>query len=564
MLSGDNSILSRATQARERTEFAKVKEEIALAQAEAVGNHYLGGSSDTIEAQVLAKLTAAGYTIGSENSGTIQDISLSSNSVTIEEGGNTAEVTATLNTSGGSTNYVLINGLYYPLTTTNGDIELGETGKAELTDSAVTLSDVTLAETGSINATLDSSTGKVTITSSNVTADENAIVKLQNNGTDYATINVAVKKASISIPATADVTSGGTTTISATLATYQTGTISWSITSGSSYASIPANSTGTSVVVTGGTTTGQTATIRATYTTGTASVTTTADCEVTVKADNHISDKSYVDYNVAYTDVYTGTPYTSDTGWRLLTDLSSYESAGTYTGNIEIISTGIPAKLYYSSGSITSFENTSPKTTGYWAGDSSQRTTYRDSYYSYNDSTSNKNIYAASGLMYNFENIVFNYSGTIDNLTTTNISAEYGGYVAISNGGTAVTANNATTGASLFRVSSLASGTIPEGGIRSVSLADLTGGTGSDTSFTDKRTGLFTLQNYTPDTYSSGYYWLASPRPGDSSSLRRVDSNGGINYGNGIAFGVRPVVSITGVTLRLNGNVWQIVANSNN
>ena len=175
MLSGDNSILSRAGQARERTEFAKVKEEIALAQAEAVGNHYLGGSSDTIEAQVLAKLTAAGYTIGSENSGTIQDISLSSNSVTIEEGGNTTEVTATLNTSGGSTNYVLINGLYYPLNKkANGDIELEETGKKTLEDSTISLSDVTADPTGSISATLDSSTGKVTITSTNVTADENS------------------------------------------------------------------------------------------------------------------------------------------------------------------------------------------------------------------------------------------------------------------------------------------------------------------------------------------------------------------------------------------------------
>ena len=380
MLSGDNSILSRATQAREKTELLKLIEEIALAQAEAVGNHYLGGSSDTIEAQVLAKLTATGHTIGSENSGTIQGITLSSNeTITIEEGGNTAEVTATLNTTGGSTNYVLINGLYYPLIKTNGDITLGETGKAELTDSNVTLADITLAETGSINASLNTSTGKVTIETTNVTADENSDkVELKYNNTTYGTINVAVKKASITISSTADVTSGGTTTISATLATYQTGTISWSITSGSSYASIPANSTGTSVVVTGGTTTGKTATIRATYTTGTASVTTTADCVVTVKADNHIADKSYVDYNVAYTDVYTGTPYTSDTGWRLLTNLSSYETAGTYTGNIEIISTGIPAILYYTSSSITSFENTSPKTTGYWAGDSSQRTTYKN------------------------------------------------------------------------------------------------------------------------------------------------------------------------------------------
>ena len=560
MLSGDNSILSRAGQARDKTEFAKVQEEIALAQAEAVGNHYLGGSSDTIEAQVLAKLTASGYTIGSENSGTIQGITLSSNeTITIEEGGNTAEVTATLNTSEGSTNYVLINGLYYPLNKkANGDIELGETGKKTLENSTVSLSDVTIAPTGAINATLDSSTGKVTITSSNVTADENAIVKLQNNGTDYATINVAVKKASISIPATADVTSGGTTTLTAILAEYQKGTVSWSITpaSTSTYASLTGSTTGTSVTVIGGTTIGQKVTIRATYTTGTAPATATADCEVTVKADNHISDKSYVDYNVSYTDVYTGTPYTSDTGWRLLTDLSSYESAGTYTGNIEIISTGIPAKLYYHYDSIQSFENTNPKTVGKWAGDSNQRNTYTSTYY--NSSSPYYNIYAAAGLMYNFENIVFNYSGSKDNLTTSNISKEYGGYVAISNGGTAVTASNNITGASLFRVSSLASGSVS--GIRSVSLADLTGKTTSDTSFTDKRTGLFTLQNYTPDKHNSGYYWLASPYSSNNYLVHLVNYSGSIyDYYDG-TYGLRPVVSISNVKLELHSNVWQIVA----
>ena len=506
-------------------------------------------------------MTAAGYTIGSENSGTIQDISLSSNSVTIEEGGNTAEVTATLNTSGGSTNYVLIEGLYYPLNKkANGDIELEETGKKTLEDSTISLSDVTADPTGSISATLDSSTGKVTITSTNVTANENNDkVELKYNNTTYGTINVAVKKASISIPATADVTSGGTTTLTATLAEYQKGTVSWSITPDSTYASLTGSTTGTSVTVTGGTTTGQKVTVRATYTTGTAPATAIADCEVTVKADNHIADKSYVDYNVSYTDVYTGTEYTSDTGWRLLTDLSN-ETAGTYTGNVEIISTGIPAKLYYHNDSIQSFENTNPKTVGKWAGDSSQRTTYRDSYYSYDDSTTNKNIYAAAGLMYNFENIVFNYSGSKDNLTTSNISKEYGGYVAISNGGTAVTAGSNTTGASLFRVSSLASGSVS--GIRSVSLADLTGNNGSDTSFTDKRTGLFTLQNYTPDTHNSGYYWLASPNPSDGNGVRLVSCNGYINYDSNGARGLRPVVSISNVKLELHGNVWQIVANN--
>ena len=246
----------------------------------------MGGSSDTIEAQVLAKLTAAGHTIGSENSGTIQGITLSSNSVTIEEGGNTAEITATLNSSGGSTNYVLIEGLYYPLNKkANGDIELEETGKKTLEDSTIGLSDVTADPTGSISATLDSSTGKVTITSTNVTADENSDkVELKYNNTTYGTINVAVKKASITIsPETVQIGFTKTKTLSVTLADYQKGTVTWSVTSGGSYISIPGSTTGTSVEVKAGSTatpSGSPAEITATYKTGTA--TATATCEITV------------------------------------------------------------------------------------------------------------------------------------------------------------------------------------------------------------------------------------------------------------------------------------------
>ena len=399
MLSGDNSILSRATQAKERTEFAKVKEEIALAQAEAVGNHFLGGSSDTIEAQVLAKLTAAGYTIGSENSGTIQDISLSSNSVTIEEGGNTAEVTATLNTSGGSTNYVLIEGQYYPLNKkANGDIELGETGKKELTNSTVTLSDVTVAPTGAINATLDSSTGKVTITSTNVTADENATVKLQNNGTDYATINVTVKKVSLAdiSPATATVEIGKTTNLSVVLADYQKGIVTWSVTSGESYASVPANSTGTSVAVTGDAV--GTASITATYKAGSAEVSKTCNVKVVTEI-SVIGD--YVNYNISYTDMNTNYGFTATNGWRILSRTQNASDSSKY--DIKIVSTGVPAKLYYHYNN-----NIGNSNNGWWGTDSQVEELYGSTYstagYNYNNS-GYPNYYAATGLQKNFSRI---------------------------------------------------------------------------------------------------------------------------------------------------------------
>lgn len=88
----------------------------------------------------------------------------------------------------------------------------------------------------------------------------------------------------------------------------------------------------------------------------------TAICEVEVMEP---IDYSYVKYDVEYKDVYTGTQYTKNTGWRLL----SQEDNGDGTYDIEIISTGIPAKLNYDWNTIKNFESTTPITIGKWAGD---------------------------------------------------------------------------------------------------------------------------------------------------------------------------------------------------
>ena len=436
----------------------------------------------------------AGYTIGTQASGSVQ-IELSSTSVTLEEGGNTEEVTATIKAD---TKYMLVDGLYYPLTITNSTATLGKEGQSELTGSSISLDDLTINTTGSITANLDTTTGVITITSGSVISDNNK-VELVNNETNYGTINVAVIK------------------------------------------------------------------------------------------NEHIADKSYVDYNVSYTDVYTGTEYRSDTGWRLLTDLSSYEESKTYTGDIEIISTGIPAKLCYNSSSIESFENTSPLTLGKWAGDSMQRTIFATSYYG---TASNRNVYVASGLMYNFENIVFSETGTKDSLVGGTYTEggntkdgvlkgknNYGGYIGIKNNGTAVTASSITTGTNLFRVSNLASGNVS--GIRSVNLKDIKGinddsntsqiTTSVDingTNNADKRRGLFRLDKYTPDVHSTGYYLLASPHSRGYDNATYTDYRNFIRFvgyeGKFYAhfdgtYGLRPVISISNVKLQLKGNVWKIV-----
>ena len=302
----------------------------------------------------------------------------------------------------------------------------------------------------------------------------------------------------------------------------------------------------------------------------------TAECSVTVVEEEYI-DNSYVNYDVTYKDVYTGTQYTSKTGWRLLTKIEEEkdkynETKGTYTGDIEIISTGIPAKLYYSNV-IKNFEiedELSNVTKGYWAGNAEQRVKFANDYFGENSNKeNNENVYAAAGLLNNFKNIVFKVTGTKDTLETGSGNAfesrdtrNYGGYIEIKKNGKEVKASENTTGEDLFEAK-IANGSIKE--IRSVHLGDIKGSNTKDTdkeqitSSSDKRQGLFILDNYTPEHNTSyKYFRLASPYTYTNDSIWGVMNNGRITYGSGCA-GVRPVISISNVRMKLNGHVWEII-----
>ncbi len=259
-----------------------------------------------------------------------------------------------------------------------------------------------------------------------------------------------------------------------------------------------------------------------------------ASAKCTIIVESPYIDNSYVQYDVEYKDVYTGTQYTKNTGWRLLTDLSEHEAKRTYTGDIEIISTGIPAKLYY--------YPTSVKKAPWAESEKDKREQFIKDYDSYNNNADNSNIYAAAGLLNNFGKIVFNDSN----------SHNYGGYIEIKNSGTVVGISSEPTGEKLFKTD-VKSGNVK--GIRSVTFKDMD----SIEDYKDKKKGLFKLSDYTPDAHTSGYYWLVYPYPLNDSGLRLVHPDGGIGYLNDSICGVRPVVSISGVKLKLNGHVWEIV-----
>lgn len=112
----------------------------------------------------------------------------------------------------------------------------------------------------------------------------------------------------------------------------------------------------------------------------------------------------YVKYDVTYTDVFTGNEFTSETGWRVL-ETGTNNGDGTYTG-LKLISTGIPAQLYYVKTTITDKEYNGAY--GNWAGNATQRNAYADLFWSsYNDNNDNPNMYVAAGLYYNFTKIRF-------------------------------------------------------------------------------------------------------------------------------------------------------------
>jgi len=62
--------------------------------------------------------------------------------------------------------------------------------------------------------------------------------------------------------------------------------------------------------------------------------------EITLK--NHVKIGDYVEYPFEYYDIYTGKYYSSSNGWRVI-DIDD-------SGNIKIISTGIPVEWYYEVG----------------------------------------------------------------------------------------------------------------------------------------------------------------------------------------------------------------------
>ena len=249
----------------------------------------------------------------------------------------------------------------------------------------------------------------------------------------------------------------------------------------------------------------------------------------------------FVKYDVEYTDTYMNYEYTSKNGWRL----ENYELApdGKTLSNVRLISTGIPARMYY-------YYNDTTNNYSKWITDSTKLEEFKNNilgtdYTDYTGIGTHYSLQASAGFYYNLGQMTFEQGTTYD-------KKNQGYYTKIKNGNTTYT-NGEKTGDNLFKArndASIRMLTLPEFN-KAMQESDIDK---CDYEFTDI-IGIYRLDTISTATSlknnkynNDGYYWLASPYPINKDDLGHVCGIGYAGYVSamyGGTFGIRPIISLT-------------------
>ena len=261
----------------------------------------------------------------------------------------------------------------------------------------------------------------------------------------------------------------------------------------------------------------------------------------------------FVQYDVEYQDMWnTSLNYSAINGWRLLN--ATKNDDGTYS-NVELISTGIPARLYYHNNGTNN---------DWWQKTDSELTSFKNlltdngtnEYIFYTGTDTYEGLQASAGMYNNLGNITFRY-GT-DKSTYYN----QGYYMYIKNGNNVYNnSQNLTTqvGNNLFKIGNVK--------IRTLTLPEINKKLGrketsdtskydidatNDISVAEDSKAIFRLDKIntilTGYSYSSSnYYWLASTVNVDGrffkTMIKSVFYGGGISHDSDASNGIRPVIT---------------------
>ena len=273
-----------------------------------------------------------------------------------------------------------------------------------------------------------------------------------------------------------------------------------------------------------------------------------AECTVTVKQQEPITitdsiKGAFIKYDVEYTDTYHNDyQYTSINGWRL----ENYElgADGKTLSNVRLISTGVPASMYY-------YNTVRANNYSKWVKDSTKLEEFKSNvlgteYATYVGSDTYVALQASAGYYYNLGQMTFEQGS----------HSEYnqGYYTKVKNGSTLYTSGE-TTGDSLFKARddvNIRILTLPEFnkgfGVEDVdslkAVADKTGLYQLDTLFTGTAlvNNIYSIGNKQFD----GYYILASPYGNSDSAICVArHSNMEMGYVHGTEMGIRPLICIS-------------------
>lgn len=246
----------------------------------------------------------------------------------------------------------------------------------------------------------------------------------------------------------------------------------------------------------------------------------------------------FVQYDVEYQDMLnTSLNYSTTNGWRLLNGTKNDD--GTYS-NVELISTGVPAMLYYSAlNSSTRINN------DWWQTTNSELVRFKNlltnngtaSYDFYN--TNNSSYYslqASAGMYNNFGNIVFRYG------TDSGNNYNQGYYNNIKKENSIYNSQQSeitVTGNELFRIGNTK--------IRMLISPEVKNKLAEDTLGIYKISQVVNILSWVNYGGSNGgKYWIASPAEsaGNAAMLCYLGSSGGLSRCNlGDKAGVRPVIT---------------------
>ncbi|MBO5413300.1 MAG: hypothetical protein J6A29_03225, partial [Clostridia bacterium] len=254
---------------------------------------------------------------------------------------------------------------------------------------------------------------------------------------------------------------------------------------------------------------------------------------------------------IEYKDVYMDYTYSTTNGWRLLNYKTDDEGETIY--DVELISTGVLAKLYHSYPPQYSATGNNK----WWVTDATKIAEFKtvlENYYTTDDTSEytfikRNGTYSSAGMYYNLKDIPFYAESDYNAIETDSDKYNIGWYRSITKGTETLTGNK--VGSDIFITS-------PGNSVRMLTLPEINSYAGKGiseigyklSSTQEPTAGLYILQNIknitglSGNSYSnsSGCYWLASPDVNYGYGVHYVWRDGSVSFSDNYAHGVRPVI----------------------